>query len=309
MRGLLLTQFFMERYFKLSEYLKERFGERVYKISIDGGFTCPNRDGTISRGGCIFCNESGSGEHTFNGSIKEQMEKGIDFAAKRGKGNKYIAYFQSFTSTYAPLDVLKARYAEALVCKKVVGLAIATRPDCIDDEMCKAIKEVAEDRLVWVELGLQTANEDTAKIINRGYDNSVFENAVRLLKSNGIQVVVHLIAGLPNEGSQDFIDSVKYIADKDIDGIKFHSLYVEEGTALAKLYKSGSYAPISREEYVKSVCEAIAILPKRIVVHRVTGDGEKSKILAPLWTKDKKKNLNEITKHLVENNIVQGCKI
>lgn len=305
----MLTQFFMERYFKLSEYLKSIFGERVYKISIDGGFTCPNRDGTVGRGGCLFCNEKGSGEHTRQGTIREQIEKGIEYARLAKKGEKYIAYFQSFTSTYAPIECLKSRYSEALVDDSVVGLAIATRPDCIDDEVCKAIKEVAGDRLVWVELGLQTANEDTAKIINRGYDNTIFEKAINLLKNNGIQVVVHLIAGLPNEGSQDFLDSVRYIADKDIDGIKFHSLYVEEGTALAKLYQSGSYAPISREEYVKSVCEAIAILPKRIVVHRVTGDGEKSKILAPLWTKDKKKNLNAITKYLVENNIVQGCKI
>lgn len=305
----MLTQFFMERYFKLSEYLKSIFGERVYKISIDGGFTCPNRDGTVGRGGCLFCNEKGSGEHTRQGSIREQIEKGIEYARLAKKGEKYIAYFQSFTSTYAPIERLKSRYREALVDDSVVGLAIATRPDCIDDEVCKAIKEVAGDRLVWVELGLQTANEDTAKIINRGYDNTIFEKAVNLLKNNGIQVVVHLIAGLPNEGRKDFLDSVRYIADKDIDGIKFHSLYVEEGTALAKLYDSGSYAPISREEYVKSVCEAIAILPKRIVVHRVTGDGEKSKILAPLWTKDKKKNLNAITKYLTEHGIEQGCRL
>ena len=299
----------MERYYKLSTYLKSLFGERVYKISLDGGFTCPNRDGAISRGGCIFCNGKGSGEHTPVGTIASQMAESISIAKQKGKGNKYIAYFQSFTSTYAPIEILKSRYSDALIDDSVVGLAIATRPDCIDDEVCKAIKEVAGDRLVWVELGLQTANEDTAKIINRGYDNTIFEKAINLLKNNGIQVVVHLIAGLPNERRKDFLDSVRYIANKDIDGIKFHSLYVEEGTALAKLYQSGGYTPIGREEYVKSVCEAIAILPKRIVVHRVTGDGEKSKILAPLWTKDKKKNLNAITKYLVENNIVQGCKI
>lgn len=297
----------MERYLKLSTYLKSLFGERVYKISLDGGFTCPNRDGTISCGGCIFCNESGSGEHTFTGSIKEQMEKGIDFSLDRGKGEKFIAYFQSFTSTYAPIEVLKVRYREALVDERVVGVAIATRSDCIDDEVCKTIKEVAGDRLVWVELGLQTSNNDTAIRINRGYDNEVFERAVSLLKSHGIQVVVHLIVGLPGESHIDFINSVKYIANLGIDGVKFHSLYVEEGTRLEKLYLDGLYRPIKQDEYVKAVCEAIALLPKSVVIHRLTGDGDKTKLIAPLWTKNKKQNLNAITKHLVDNDIAQGC--
>ena len=299
----------MERYTKLSTYLKSIFGERVYKISLDGGFTCPNRDGTISRGGCIFCNESGSGEHTFCGSIKEQMEKGIEFAISKNKGNKFIAYFQSFTSTYAPKLTLKSRYREALFDDRVVGLAIATRPDCIDEEVCKTIKEVAGERLVWVELGLQTSNETTAIKINRGYTNEVFERAVKLLKSYDIQVVVHLIVGLPSESHLDFINSVKYIANLGVDGVKFHSLYVEDGTKLRKLYLDGLYRPIEQDEYVKSVCDAIALLPKSVVIHRLTGDGEKTKLIAPLWTKNKKQNLNAITKHLIANDIIQGCRV
>lgn len=296
----------MERYYKLSTYLKDRFGERVYKISLNGGFTCPNRDGTLSTGGCVFCNEKGSGEHTRLGTIKEQMQEGIKASKDRGKGNKFIAYFQSFTSTYAPIEVLKNRYSEALIDDTVVGLAIATRPDCVSEEVASLIKEVAKDRLVWVELGLQTSNENTAKRINRGYENKMYENAVRILKSHGIEVVTHLIVGLPDEKIEDFLNSVRYIVNVGVDGVKFHSLYVEDKTKLAELYNSGEYSPISREDYIKSVCEAISIIPRDVVVHRLTGDGEKAKLLAPLWTKEKKKNLNAIAKYLVEHDIVQG---
>ena len=298
----------MERYYKLSTYLKSLFGERVYKISLDGGFTCPNRDGTISRGGCIFCNGKGSGEHTLVGTIASQMAESISIAKQKGKGNKYIAYFQSFTSTYAPLDILQGRYKEALVDDSVVGLAIATRPDCIDEDICKLIKEVADGRLVWVELGLQTSNENTGRTINRGYDNIVYERAVKLLKAHDIQVVTHLIAGLPRESKVDFINSVRYVIDKGTDGVKFHSLYITDGTKLADLYKMGEYTPITQSEYISWVCEAIALLPKDIVIHRLTGDGEQSKILAPDWTKNKKQNLNSITKYLIDNDIIQGSK-
>ena len=297
----------MERYYKLSTYLKDLFGERVYKIALDGGFTCPNRDGTLSTGGCIFCNGKGSGEHTLEGSVKAQMQEGIKLAKARKKGEKYIAYFQSFTSTYAPLDVLKNRYSEALVDDSVVGLAIATRPDCVSEEVAKLIKEVAKDRLVWVELGLQTSNENTAKAINRGYKNEVYEKAVYVLKKYSIKVVTHLIVGLPNEKINDFLNSVRYVVRVGVDGLKLHSLYVEEGTKISKLYKSDNYSPISREDYIKAVCEAISIIPPEVVIHRLTGDGEKAKLLAPLWTKEKKKNLNAVTKCLEDNDIVQGC--
>lgn len=297
----------MERYYKLSTYLKDLFGERVYKIALDGGFTCPNRDGTVSTGGCIFCNGKGSGEHTRVGSIKAQVQEGIQVAKDGNKGNKYIAYFQSFTSTYAPIEVLKNRYREALLDDTVVGLAIATRPDCVSEEVADLIKEVAKDKLMWVELGLQTQNENTAKAINRGYGNEVYEKAVRILKERSIKVVTHLIVGLPNEKKEDFLESVRYVVKVGVDGLKLHSLYVEEGTKLSKLYKSGNYSPISREEYVQAVCEAISIIPPYVVIHRLTGDGEKTKLLAPLWTKEKKKNLNAITKYLKDNDIVQGC--
>ncbi len=294
-------------YYKLSDYLKNRFGERVYKISIDGGFTCPNRDGTKGYGGCIFCNEKGSGEHTQGGDIACQVEYAVMGAKQKSKGEKFIAYFQNFSSTYAPISVLKERYVQAITHPDIVGLAIATRPDCIDDGVAKTIKEVAGDKLVWVELGLQTANDTTAKIINRGYTSSEFTKAVKVLNEYGLPVVVHLMIGLPNESEKDIERTVDFLNKHKIDGIKLHSLFVLKGTAMEKLYLDGNYTPITRDYYIKSVGYILSRVPSSVVVHRLTGDGEKSEILAPEWTKEKKKNLNAITKFMVENNITQGC--
>ncbi|MBO5328509.1 MAG: TIGR01212 family radical SAM protein [Clostridia bacterium] len=294
-------------YYSLSEYLKGKFGERVYKISVNGGFTCPNRDGKKGVGGCIFCNEQGSGEHTLEGDITRQMEDGIAFAKAKNKGNKYIAYFQNFTSTYAPVNILRQKYAAALVNEKVVGLAVATRPDCIDEDVVKVIKEVANNRLAWVELGLQTANENTAKIINRQYSNAEFTAAVKLLNEYNIPVVVHLIVGLPNENFSDILNTVKFLNDHKIDGIKIHSLFVLKNTPLEKLYLGGKYTPIDRDFYIKCVAEILARIPKNVVVHRLTGDGDKLQILAPQWTMEKKKNLNAVYSYMVKNNLTQGC--
>ncbi len=294
-------------YFKLSDYLKQRFNRRVYKISVDGGFTCPNRDGTKGFGGCVFCNEKGSGEHTLNGDIKGQVENAISLAKQKGKGEKFIAYFQNFSSTYAPCGLLKEKYLQATAHPDIVGLAIATRPDCIDEDIAKTIKQVAGDKLVWVELGLQTASDKTAKLINRGYPTCDFTKAVKILNDFGLPVVVHLIVGLPSEKEEDIAFTVDFLNKHKIDGVKIHSLFVLKNTALEKAFLNGEYTPISREYYIKCATHILTHLPPSVVIHRLTGDGEKSQILAPDWTKEKKKNLNGITKFMIDNNLTQGC--
>ena len=294
-------------YFKLSDYLKQRFDTRIYKILVDGGFTCPNRDGTKGVGGCVFCNEKGSGEHAFGGDISLQVSCAISVAKQKGKGSKFIAYFQNFSSTYAPVCELKKKYSLATAHPDIVGLAVATRPDCISEEVAKTIKEVAKDKLAWVELGLQTANDNTAKKINRGYLSSEFTRAVKILNDFDLPVVVHLIIGLPDENENDVLETVEFLNRHKIDGVKIHSLFVLSGTALEKDFLSGAYTPISRDYYVKCVADIITRLPPSVVIHRLTGDGEKDKILAPDWTKEKKKNLNAINKFLSDNNLYQGC--
>ena len=294
-------------YYTLSDKLKSIYNERVYKIPIDGGFTCPNRDGTKAFGGCAFCNEKGSGEHTLQLSIKNQVLRGIEIAKGKNKGNKFIAYFQNFSSTYADIETLKSRYQEALVSDDVVGLAIATRPDCITYEVAKIIKTVAFHRTVWVELGLQTANEDTAKAFNRQYSNADFLQAVKILNELDIPVVVHLIVGLNGEDFEGIKRTVDFINTVKIDGIKIHSLFILKNTALGERFLRGDFSPISREFYVKAVAYILTHIPKTITVHRLTGDGEKSEILAPDWTMEKKKNLNSINNYMWQNGLTQGC--
>lgn len=294
-------------YYSLNKYLKSLYGERVYKISIDGGFTCPNRDGKKGYGGCAFCNEKGSGEHTLNGDIPTQVLRGIEFSKEKGKGNKYIAYFQNFSSTYADIETLKTRYESALINDDVVGLAVATRPDCIDEEVAKTIRSVAFDRTVWVEIGLQTANERTANGFNRCYNNDEFTKAVEILNKYDIPVVVHIIIGLMDESFDDVKATVDFINKHKISGIKIHSLFVLKNTPFAKIYESGKYTPITREYYIECVSYVLSHISPSVVVHRLTGDGEKSEILAPEWTKQKKINLNSITKFMKTNNLTQGC--
>ena len=294
-------------YRSLSDELKSIYNERVYKIPIDGGFTCPNRDGKKGFGGCAFCNEKGSGEHTLKLSIKEQMLKGIEIAKQKGKGNKFIAYFQNFSSTYADIDTLKKRYSDALVSDEVVGLAIATRPDCITYEIAQVIKMVAIHRTVWVELGLQTANEGVASAVNRCYKNQDFIAAVKILNDANIPVVVHLIIGLEGEDLDAVKKTVDFINSVKIDGIKIHSLFVLKNTALGESFLRGEYQPITREFYVEAVAYILTHIPKTVTVHRLTGDGEKSQILAPAWTMEKKKNLNSIKNYMSQNGLTQGC--
>ncbi len=294
-------------YRSLSDELKSIYNERVYKIPIDGGFTCPNRDGKKGYGGCSFCNEKGSGEHTLNLSIKDQVLQGIKIAKEKKKGNKFIAYFQNFSSTYADVDTLSKRYKDALVSDEFVGLAIATRPDCITPEIAKVIKMVAIHRTVWVEIGLQTANEDTGTAFNRCYTNDDFVNAVKILNAENIPVVVHLIVGLDGENFEDIKSTVNFLNNVKIDGIKIHSLFVLKNTALGEKFLRGEYTPITRDFYVKSVAYILTHIPSSITVHRLTGDGEKSQILAPAWTMEKKKNLNAIKNYMLDNGLTQGC--
>ena len=278
-------------YLSLSDYLVRRFGEKVYKLSLPGGTTCPNRDGTLGDRGCIFCGEQGSGEFSANKrlSVTQQIEAGKLQVAGKFKGSKYIAYFQSFTSTYGDLAEMRARFFEAARHPDIVAVSVATRPDCLGGEVLKILSELAPIKPLFVELGLQTIHESTAKYIRRGYDLPVFVEAVQNLKAIGAEVVVHVILGLPFESRADMLETVKYVADSGADGIKLQLLHVLKGTDLEKEYLAGKFETLTLEEYVEIVCEALALLPSGMVVHRLTGDGDKRLLVAPLWSADKKR--------------------
>ncbi len=283
-------------YKSLSSYFKEKYGKRLSKICIDGGFSCPNRDGRCGRGGCIYCGERGAGEH-INGkeSIENQVKKAL---ADKKEDELFVAYFQNFTNTYAPVAVLKERYDAALIDERIRVLAIGTRPDCISEEIAELIASYKERYDVWVELGLQTANDETAKRINRGYGRAIFENAVKILEKYEIPVVVHLIVGLPGEGFEDIKETTEYISRFSLFGLKIHSLYVARGTRLADMYESGEFTPISREEYVKSAVYILSHINPDTVVHRITGDCQRGLLLAPEWNTDKNGIISEIRKTL-----------
>ena len=287
-------------YTSLNSYLKERFGCKVYKLAIDGGFTCPNRDGTLDTRGCIFCSKGGSGE--FAGSrrlsITEQIEQGKRLVEKKIKDGKYIAYFQAFTNTYAPLDELKEKYYQALEHPDIVALSIATRPDCLGDDVLNLLDEINKIKPVFVELGLQTIHEKTAEYIRRGYPLSVYDEAVEKLHCIGINVVTHLIIGLPGETDKDILESVSYVCEKT-DGIKLQLLHILKGTDLEKEYNAGKISVLSLDEYAEIIKQCINIIPKNVVVHRLTGDGAKKDLIAPLWSADKKNVLNTINKKLM----------
>lgn len=295
-----------ERYYKLSEFLIEKFGEKVQKICIDGGFTCPNRDGKVSYGGCIFCSEKGSGEHlNSDENITNQVQ---DFFAsyKAERSNKFIAYFQNFSNTYDTIENLKKKYDAALISEKIVGLAVATRPDCINEDVVKLLKSYSDKYYVWVELGLQTSNDETGKLINRGYDNKQFLEAVTLLRNSEIDVVVHIMVGLPNETFEDLKNTINFINSIDIQGIKIHSTYVVKGTYLAKMYEEGKYTPLTYDEYMDSLCYIITHLRPDIVVHRISGDAPKELLIAPSWDVHKKWVMNGLFKRMNEENLTQG---
>ena len=291
-------------YSNLSEYFRKKYGKRLKKICIDGGFSCPNRDGTCGEGGCIYCGERGAGEHIDPlKSITEQVEASLCCAKP---DDLFVAYFQNFTNTYAPIEVLKKRYDSALVDDRIKILAIGTRPDCISDEICSLISEYKQQCDVWVELGLQTANDKTADIINRGYHIEEFEKAYKLLSEYQIPVVVHLIVGLPGEGLSEIKKTAEYISRFDLFGIKIHSIYVSLGTRLAEMYESGEYVPPTLEDFVIGAAEILTRISPDTVVHRLTGDCPSDLLLAPEWNKDKHKIIAEINKYLKNNRLSQG---
>jgi radical SAM protein, TIGR01212 family len=297
-----------KRYYSLNYFLREKFGEKVFKISLDAGFSCPNRDGTISSGGCIFCSERGSGDFagSRNFSITKQFHDIKEVMNKKWKNGKYIAYFQAYSNTYGDIDTLTEKYEEAIAQENVIGLAIATRPDCLSDEVIQLLKALNEKVYTWIELGLQTTNEKTAKLINRGYDLSVFEKAVQKLNNADIDVVVHTIFGLPGETEEDMLKTVKFVGEKNIKGIKFHLLHLMKGTPLVKLYESNQLTFMEEEDYINIICKAITMLPQNVVIHRLTGDSPRKLLIGPLWSLKKWEILNAIDRKLIENSLYQG---
>ena len=299
-----------KRYHTLNYELRKEFGSKVFKLSLDGGFTCPNRDGRIGTRGCIFCSEEGSGEFAASRSlnIKDQIVEQIDFLSPKWKTGKYIAYFQNFTNTYAPVNVLKDKYEEALSCEGIVGLAIATRPDCLSDNILDLLEEINKRTYLWVELGLQTIHEKSAKIIRRGYSLDVYERAINDLNKRGIKVVTHLIFGLPGESNSDILESIKYVANKKTWGVKLHLMHILKDTDLYEYYKSNPFSLLEKEEYISLIADALEILPKDIVIHRVTGDGAKEALVGPWWSLDKLSVISGIDMELKRRDTYQGIK-
>ncbi len=298
-----------ERYYTLNRYLRETFGEKVYKLALDGGMSCPNRDGTIGTGGCIFCSVGGSGDFAEGrrGSVAEQLERAK--ARVRGKTDaaKFIAYFQSYTNTYAPVEYLEKLFSDALAEESVVALSIGTRPDCLPDEVVDLLARLNRSKPVWVELGLQTIHAETARYIRRGYGLEVYEDALRRLKAAGLNVIVHVILGLPGESREMMLETIDYLAGAHRpDGIKLQLLHVLEGTDLAAEYRAGKFAVMEMEEYFDLLFECLRRLPEDMVIHRLTGDGPKRTLIAPKWTADKKRVLNTLRRELEIRDIWQG---
>lgn len=279
-----------------NDYYKEKYGSKVYKLSIDGGFTCPNRDGTVSTGGCIFCSEFGGGEFAERGSnVTDQLEKAKRRVEAKIKSGKYIAYFQSFTNTYAPTERLKGLYYEAIKPDYIVGLNIATRPDCLYDDTIELLKKLNQIKPVTVELGFQTSDDAVAEYINRGYKSEVYENAVLRLKSAGLEVITHIIIGLPNDNP---VKTTEFAVKCGTDGVKFHLLHILKNTRLAQEFENGRVKALELENYAEILKKCISVLPENTVVHRITGDGAKKDLIAPLWSADKKRTLNFLNKYL-----------
>ena len=288
-------------YKTLNQHYRERFGCKVYKLSLDGNFTCPNRDGTVGRGGCIFCSGRGSGDFAEGGPapVSLQLQRAKARVSAKIKDGKYIAYFQAFTSTYAPISHLRQLYYDAIRDDSIVGLAIGTRPDCLENDVIALLAEINGQKPVTVELGLQTVHEPSIRYIRRGYDNSVYFDALRRLKAAGIEVVTHIIIGLPGETAEMAAETTRQAVAAGTDGVKFHLLHVLRGTDLAKDYETGKFTCLTLEEYAAALKLCIAQLPPHIVVHRITGDGAKKDLIAPLWSADKKKVLNYLAKALL----------
>ena len=301
-----------KRYHTWDYYLNSVFGEKVAKVSLDGGFTCPNIDGTISRGGCIFCSKRGSGDFALeitSENLKKQFEAAKNSIRKKWPGiNKYIAYFQAYSNTYADIKILREKYETVLSLKNVVGLSIATRADILDKEILEYLGELNKKTFLWVELGLQSSNDKTAQLINRGHDFRTFMKAAEQLRERNIRVCVHIINGLPGETYDDMIKTVKDISVLDINAVKIHMLYILKDTPLFKLYEKEKFSVMKRDEYIRTVADQIELLPEEVIVERVTGDGKADDLKAPLWSLNKISILNDIDKELVRRNTWQGIK-
>ncbi len=291
-------------YNSVANYLKSKYSAKVRKLCIDGGFTCPNRDGRCGAGGCIFCGERGSGEHlTASLDVGYQVRGRLEFARP---GEKYVAYFQNFTNTYAPIEELKAKYDAALIDEKIVVLAVGTRPDCIDEDIARLLASYKDRVDVWVELGLQSASDKTAGFINRGYKSEVFTKAVELLNKYGIDVVAHIIIGLPGEKMTDIKNTVDFLNAHKLFGIKVHSIYVLSGTRLAELYEAGQYIPPSFEYYLDAASYILTHISPELVIHRLTGDADKELFIAPEWNNDKDKCIVALRRKMEREGLYQG---
>jgi radical SAM protein (TIGR01212 family) len=297
-----------KRYNDLNSYLRRIFGCRVQKITIDAGLTCPNRDGTISTGGCIYCNTrgSGTGAHAKGLSVTQQLIQGQETLSKRYKAKKFIAYFQSFSNTYAPVNTLKGLYEAALAVDDVVGISIGTRPDCVNDDILDLLQGYARHCLVWIEYGLQSAKDETLVLINRGHDVRCFKEAVYATQGRGIKICAHVILGLPNENRADMLHTAKILAGLKIDGLKLHLLYVVKGTRLEKLYRQGSYSCLKQQEYIDLVCDFLERLPSEMVIQRLTGDPHPNELVAPQWALKKSETLAKIRQTLEKRDSWQG---
>lgn len=297
-------------FYSANEYYKSRFGGKVYKISLNAGTSCPNRDGKLSTDGCIFCSESGSGDFSPEStlSVDEQIETAVLRVRDKFRENRFIAYFQSFTNTYAPVEYLDRIFTQALNNNKIVALSIATRPDCLGDDIMSLLKKLDSVKPVFVELGLQTVHKSTADFINRCYELSVFDEAVQKLKAADINVIVHVILGLPFENEEMMYQTVSYVGKSGADGIKLQLLHVLKNTRLADIYQSGAFEVLTLEKYTDVVCNCVELIPRHMVIHRLTGDGAKRLLIAPKWSGNKKLVLNTINKAMRDRNIIQGSK-
>lgn len=295
-------------YHALNEELQKRFGVKVYKLALDGGFTCPNRDGTRGTRGCIFCSGSGSGEFAADSAstIPQQIEQAKQRIAAKYRTGKYIAYFQNFTNTYGSIERMEQLFSAAIRHPEVVALSVATRPDCLPDEVLALLQMLNTQKPVWVELGLQTIHPQSAAYIRRGYDLPVFDDAVKQLKQAGLETIVHQIIGLPGESDAQIIQTARYIGQSGSDGIKLHLLHVLKGTDLALDYAAGKFETLTLEHYISLLERCLQVLPPEVVIHRLTGDGAKRDLIAPLWSADKKRVLNAIHTAFIRDNLVQG---
>lgn len=299
-----------KRYNQYSAHLKNKFGVKVYKVTLDAGFSCPNRDGLISDTGCIFCDESGSFSQAHSNllSIEEQLKTGIETLSKRFKAKKFMSYFQAYSNTYKPVDELEKIYTSALNHPDVVGLSIGTRPDCIDREKLKLISEFKDDYYTWIEYGLQSIHDKTLKLINRGHDFECFLKAYELTKKYGINVCAHVILGLPGETREDMLQTSQKLAELKVDGVKIHMLCALKGTELSQMYEAGKISLLSEDDYIQTVCDFLEILPCETTIHRLAGNGLKKNLIAPRWLGKKLDCLNKIDRELEKRNSWQGSK-